>query len=461
MVIRKGISLVCVASSLVLVVGCSSTDGGSAPAAGKETSSVAKSTPAAEATASSAGKGEKTELTFYILSDWEKNINQVSADFMKENPNISIKMQSYPFRQLFETMEVKLGSKSPEIDIVLTDGPLVSNYNAKGYLEPLNDLISKKAQTNYIPSSLEAGSVNGTLLAAPMNTSSQVLYYNKDIFKEKGETVPDFDIAKRWTWEQVVAAGKKLTYDKNGDGQPDVFGFTFEQLNRPYQLLSLGNGLGGKAISEDGLKSDGFTNSPEMVQAGKFYYDLYNTFKISPKITADETVDYFATGKVAMFVGGTWDVGKFTDAKINFGIAPHPYFEGKKVATPTGSWHVGVSKYSTHKDAAAKFIEYLTAGKGAETWVNASNDVPARIDLLNKIDSDPNYQNFPKNIMKLAASEANNTAVPRPKSPGYLEWETLMDKAFSDIKNGTEPKKALDGAVTQIDRQLAKYSVKK
>jgi multiple sugar transport system substrate-binding protein len=357
-------------------------------------------------------------------------------------------------------MEVKLGSKSPDLDVVLTDGPLVSNYFVKGYLEPLNNLISQQAKEKWIPSSLDAGTVNGTLAAAPMNTSSQVLYYNKDIFAEKGVAVPDFDITKRWTWEQVVEAGKKLTYDKNGKGQTDVFGFSFEQINRPYQLLALANSLGAKAISEDGLKSDGFTNSPEMVQAGKFYYDLYNTFKISPKITADLSRDYFMTGKVAMFVGGTWNIGKFTDAKLNFGIAPHPYFTGKKVATPTGSWHVGVSKYSKNKEAAAKFVEFLTAGKGSEIWITENHDVPAQVDLLKMIDENAKYQKFPDNVMKLAAYEANNTAVARPKTPGYLEWESLMDKAFDDIKNGTEPKQALDGAVAQIDRQLKKYAAK-
>ncbi len=445
---KKRASLISLALGTVLVVGCSSGGNG-----GSEAPSNAPS-----GNSPGGGANGNTEINFYILSGWEDAMGKAADEFMKENPEITVKLQSYPFRQLFETMEVIMGSKSAELDVVLTDGPLVSNYVTKGYLEPLNGLIAQESIDNYIPSSLDAATVDGKFWAAPLNTSSQVLYYNKDIFADKGVTEPEFDIEKRWTWEQMAEAGQKLTYDSNGDGQFDIFGFSFEQLNRPYQLLSLANGLGGKPISEDGLKTDGYTNSPEMVKAGQFYSDLFNVYKISPKISADETVEYFATGKLAMFVGGTWNVGRFTEAGLNFGFAPHPYFEGHKAATPTGSWHVGVSKYSANKEATAKFIEFMTAGKGAEMWVTAHNDVPARIDLLKQIDEDPKYQNFPDNVLKLAAYEANNTAVSRPKSPGYLEWETLMDKAFDDIRNGTDPKQALDGAVSQIDRQLEKYA---
>ncbi|MNW07116.1 hypothetical protein D3C71_2036600 [compost metagenome] len=59
--------------------------------------------------------------------------------------------------------------------------------------------------------------------------------------------------------------------------------------------------------------------------------------------------------------------------------------------------------------------------------------------------------------MKLAAGEARETAAVRPKTPGYLEWENNVNKAFEDIKNGTDPKKALDDAATLIDSQLKKY----
>ncbi|TDF93278.1 ABC transporter substrate-binding protein [Paenibacillus piri] len=403
--------------------------------------------------------GKTTEITMISQGTWEKTgLLDVVAGFEKENPGIKVKVESYPFRQLFETIEVKLGSKSKDYDIITVDGPLVANYSVKGYLEPLETYLpAGEWKTKWIDSSIKAGQYDGKLMAAPMNTSSQVLYYNKDIFAAKGVTPPDFDIQKRWTWDQVVDTAKKLTYDTNGDGQPDVFGFSFEQISRAYQMLALSESLGAKVIDDKGLKTTGFINSDASVQAAKFYYDLFNTWKVSPRVTPDESKEYFKAGKIAIYVGGTWNTGTFSEAKVNYGIAPHPFFAGKKVATPTGSWHLGINKYSEKKEAAAKFIRYLTIGEGAKTWFNGNKDLPSNVDILKMIESDKKFDEFPTNVYRIATYEAQNTAVSRPLTPGFLDWETLYNKAYEDIKNGTDPKKALDDVAAQMDRQLKKY----
>lgn len=414
----------------------------------------------------SADSGNKTteskdtvELNMITLTEWDdRGLNDVIAAFEKQNPNIKVKLEAYPFRQLFETIEVKMGAKAKEYDILTVDGPLVTNYTVKGYLAPLDGTISQnEQQAKWIDSSIKAGTYNGKLMAAPMNTSSQVLYYNKDLLAKQGITPPAFDKNQRWTWEQLVDAAKKLTQDTNGDGQPDIYGLSFEQVGRAYQNLALAESLGAKSLSDNGIVATGYINSDKSVQAAKFFYDTFNTWKISPKLKPEETQDYFKNGKVAFFVGGTWNSRTFTEAKVNYGIAPHPYFQGGKVVTPTGSWHVGVSNFSTKKDAAAKFVKFLTMGEGSTIWFNGNHDIPSNLDILKQIDSDKKYDAFPDNIYKLAAYEVKNTAVPRPSSPGFLEWETLYSKAYDDIKNGTDPKKALDDIAAEMDRQLKKY----
>jgi ABC-type glycerol-3-phosphate transport system substrate-binding protein len=397
-----------------------------------------------------------TELVWLAQSN-EEVMKPVIDAFEKANPNIKIKQEVYPFRQLFETIEVKMGSKSTDVDLIEVDVPLLSNYAVKGYLEPLDDYLDPSIKSKWIESAVEAGSFQGKLMAPPINTSSQVLYYNKEIFEERGVTPPSNDINDRWTWSQVVNAAKDLTYDNNGDGQTDIFGFSFEQISRPYQILPLPQGLGAEQLDESGIVSTGFTNSEKSIEAAKFYYDLFNTWKVSPKIPVEQASEYFTTGKIAMFVGGTWNIGGLNEAGLDYGFAPHPYFQGEEVVTPTGSWHIGVSKFSKKKDAAAKFVEFLTAGEGAQIWFETRNNVPAQTEILKQIEEDPKFTDFPQNINVLAAYEAANTAVPRPLTPGYLEWESLVNKAYEDIKNGADPKEALDTAVQQIDRQLKKY----
>jgi len=433
-----------------LIVGCSSN---------KEvdnTSSEGNDTTSENSNSSESTDPGTVELIWISQQNDERTQPVIDA-FEEANPNIKIKKETYPFRQLFETIEVKLGSKTPDVDIIDVDVPLVANYAVKGYLEPLDNYLDPDIKSKWIDSAVEAGSFQGQLVAPPINTSSQVLYYNKTIFEEKGIAPPPNDIEQRWTWDQVVETAQKLTSDNNGDGQTDVFGFSFEQISRPYQILPLPQGLGADQFDEKGIVTDGYTNSALSVEAGQFYYDLYNTWNVSPKIPVEQAKEYFTTGKIAMFIGGTWNVGDFAEADLDYGFAPHPYFEGGEVVTPTGSWHLGVSKNSTKKEAAAKFVEFFTAGDGAKIWFESANNLPAHVDILNSIEEDPKFAEFPANINVLAAYEAANTAVPRPMTPGYLEWESLVNKAYEDIKNGSDPKDALDTAIQQIDRQLKKY----
>ncbi|WP_240418837.1 extracellular solute-binding protein [Paenibacillus periandrae] len=426
--------------ALLLAAGCSSApDKGSQPAKQADNSSGT------------------TEISYLANSIWEKPIKKVIEEFEKENPNIKVNLQLSPSTKLTETIEIKLASKAQDLDVISVDVPLTMGYSLKGYLEPLDALLGADAKQKWIPSATDAGSYQGQLMAAPMNTSSVVLFYNKELFQKAGVSFPSDQLTYRMTWENVLEIGRKLSKDTNGDNQNDQFGFSFDQVGKAYQLISLGQSKNAKVLSDNGLIAKDYTNSPEMVSAFQFYSDLFNKEKISPKIKREEALDYFISGKVAMFLASTQNMPRIKDAGMDFGIAPHPYFAGGKVATPTGSWHVGISKYSTKKEAAAKFIKYLTLGKGSQIWFNENGALPASLELLDQVDKDPKYKDFPNSIMKLAAGEARETAVVRPKTPGYLEWENNVNKAFEDIKNGTDPKKALDDAATLIDSQLKKY----
>lgn len=421
--------------------------------------SAAPTGPTASAASSDAGGGTsgKTELTILSTADWVDGYNQVIAAFEAENPDITVKLETYPFEQMLETIEVKLGAKSTKYDLVEVDGPLVAGYTVKGYLEPLDGYISAADQkAAWVQSSIDAGTYNGHFMAAPHESSTGVLYYNKKLLSDAGITAPGPNPQDRWTWEQLLDAAKKLTRDTNGNGQTNQWGFSFDQVGRVYQTQPLTESLGGKLLSADGLTGSGYFNGAASLQAATFYGDLFNKYGVSPKIKPAESPDYFKAGKVAFFVGGPWNVNRFQGA-VDFGIAPHPYFAGGKAVTPTDSIHLGISAYSQHKDAAAKFLRFDTLGKGADIWFAKWQSVPATVSLLQKIQSDAAYEAFPASIFRLAVYELNNTAVPRPVTPGYLEFETIANQAYSDIMNGADPKATLDAAAVQIDSQLQKY----
>lgn len=95
----------------------------------------------------------------------------------------------------------------------------------------------------------------------------------------------------------------------------------------------------------------------------------------------------------------------------------------------------------------------MTLGEGNPLWLAGNNDLPSTVAAINGLLDDPDADP----IMKIAAYEATSTAVPRALTPGFTEYNTVLDATFEDIRNGTDVETALNDAVEQLDAAFAKY----
>ena len=413
-------------------------------------------TAAAPPAESDAG-GETTTITWLTLT-WD-GVEDVIAVFEAENPDINVEAEMVPFNALFEQIQVRFGANSPEPDVISVDVPLVAGYGLRGWLLPLDDVFTDAERADWLEAALEAGSYQGELLAAPVSTSTQLLFYNADLFEQAGITPPGED--ERWTMQYIAEIAPQLTLDEDGDGVTDVWGFTWEQTNRIYQLQPMPVGLGGQAIGEDGLTVDGVINSQPWIDAFTYYSDMFTTLKAAPPDDTVPASDLFAAGKLAMYIAGPWNINSLirADVDFNWGVSRHPYFEGGEIVTPTGSWHIGVNKNTENLDAATRFVHWISTGKGAETWWRmGSGDFPAQKSVLELFATDPEFAEPPASRFKVAADEATVNPVPRPVTPGYLEYEQILQNTFDDIRNGANVEEALNLAVERIESEMVKYT---
>lgn len=393
----------------------------------------------------------------YLATQGADVMPGIIATYQKQNPGVKIVRQNLPFDQLFQQLQVRLSAGSTDLDIVDVDAPVVAAYAVQGFLAPLDAYFSKADLAQFIPATLNTGYYYGKLLAPPLNSSSQVLYYNKDLLSKAGVPFPPNDVKKRLTWEQVAEQARKAQV-KTGS-QVSAWGLVIDQIDRPYQLLPLAESLGGVPISKDGLHATGYINSPAFVKAYTWYYNLFNTWGISPKSATDtQTAGLFASGKAAFFWGGPWNSPQFQLAKnLHWGYAPTPYFAGGKPVTPNDSWHLGVNSHSKNIAAAAQFIHYVTVGAGQDTWAAKVVQVPSLKRTADKIQHDAKFATFPADMLRLTSYEASHTAIPRPITPGFSEYQDFMSQAFNNMRSGQSAKAALDAAAAQIDRAMAKY----
>jgi ABC-type glycerol-3-phosphate transport system substrate-binding protein len=332
---------------------------------------------------------------------------------------------------------------------------MVAGYVNRGYLAPVDSYYTAEEKAQYIPSAVTAGSWNGVFYCPPMNTSTQVLYYNKGLLDQAGIKVRPSDVNNRLTYEEITDMAKQAIAKLDPNHTNGIVGLQFQQVSRTYQMNMIPNSLGGKNIGTDGFTVKGVIDSPEWVKALTWYQQLYKDGIALKGFTAQETIELFASGKIVFFIGTTVLPARLQGKNIEWGFAPAPAFKGyeDKTATPTGSWHVGINKNSTKKDLAAAFIKYITLGEGNRAFIQGVQQVPAQKQAIDAVEKDPNADP----ILKIAVHEAIYTAVPRALTPGYSEYSTVIDAMWEDVRNGANIKSALDKAVQDINSAMAKY----
>ncbi|MCY4526520.1 MAG: extracellular solute-binding protein, partial [Anaerolineaceae bacterium] len=210
------------------------------------------------------------------------------------------------------------------------------------------------------------------------------------------------------------------------------------------------------------LTVDGVINSQAWIDGFTYYSNMFNEWGAAPQDDTIGASDLFWSGKMGMMIAGPWNIDRYVDdaenIDFNWTVARHPYFENGVVTTPTGSWHIGVNSYSDSPDEAKRFVKWISTGAGAEAWWRrGSGDFPAQQSVVAQLETDEEFAEGVKSFWRVAADEATVNPDPRAVSPGYLEYEQILQDAFQDIRTGADVEESLNLAVTRIESEMVKY----
>ncbi len=203
---------------------------------------------------------------------------------------------------------------------------------------------------------------------APFSTSTQVLYYNADIFRAAGLPTPDKMIANgTWDWDNFRKAAAKISASEH------VPAFTpdFTNIELTYPLM-----YAYKASPWNDTADTCTMDSREMAAAMTLLHDMMYTDKSTS--LPGQTATVF-DGSAATSVAYLSSISLLKNAKFEWGVVPTP-------AGPSGSQPtVGQSAYVAFKkgknpDLAAKLIAHITNPSNAQKL--AAFWVPSRASLL-------------------------------------------------------------------------------
>src|SRR5205085_1283534 len=159
----------------------------------------------------------------------------------------------------------------------------------------LDQFITDDNRKDYIPAAWTEAMYQGKTYGVPMHELTEALYVNTKLAQDAGIDLPK-TVETAWSWDQFLAAAKKLT-KRSGD-QTSVWGFGVQRQLQDWSVLPVVYQHGGKVLSDDLKKASGVLNSPATVEAQTWYGNLFTKDKV---IAVEVIPDGFPTGKIAMF----------------------------------------------------------------------------------------------------------------------------------------------------------------
>jgi sn-glycerol 3-phosphate transport system substrate-binding protein len=328
-----------------------------------------------------------TELTWWHAMGGANGdkLNQIVDDFNKSQSDYHVTAVfkgTYP-----ETLTAAIAAfrahQQPAIVQVFEVGT-GTMMAAKGAVYPVYQLMKDEGEhfdpKDYLPSVTGYYSdTSGNLLSFPFNSSTPIMYYNKDEFKKAGldpNTPPK-------TWADVEADGKKLL--SSGAAK---CGFTtgwpswiqLENLSaihdKPY---------GTKANGFGGLDTEFTFNGPLQARHWdnlKKWQDEH-IFRYGGPVGGNDAPPLFYTGECAIYMNSSASRADVIKNSKGFevGFAPLPYYDDV-TKTPLNSiiggaslWVLQGQKPEVYK-GVAKFFSYLSSPKVQADWHQFTGYLP-------------------------------------------------------------------------------------
>ncbi len=314
-------------------------------------------------------RAEATTVEFYfpvaVGGPITKVIDGFAADFMKENPDVTLKpvyAGSYT-DTLTKAVTATKSGQGPQMAVLLStdafsliDDDLVVPFD--------NSADDKAWLSSFYPAFLANNAINGRQWGVPFQRSTIVLYYNKQAFAEAGLD-PERPPA---TWAEHAAFAEKLT-KREGDRttrwgvQIPATGFTY------WLLQAMVSEAGGAMVSDNGTKVS--FNDPAVLEAMQYWIDLNTVHKAHAPGVVDwgVTPRDFLEGRAGMIWHTTGNLTNIrTNAKFPFGVAMLP--AGKRRGSPTGGGNFYMFKSASPAQQAAglRFLKWVTTPERAAAW---------------------------------------------------------------------------------------------
>lgn len=321
------------------------------------------------------GSSKKGQLSVWVGEDLEELFTKMAEAYTAETG-----VPVYVFTYTGLTASDKLALDGPfgkggDIYVQGGGGDLAKAVEQGLFLELSKE--ETQLESKYIDGAQQLMQYQGKLYGIPLGIETTALFYNKDLLPEFPET-----------WEELMAFVQEFNYFGEGiKSKNEKFGLLIDYTN-PYYTWAINEAFGGYIFGQDASgaydPSDlGIANEGSIAACG-FIKDLLTSKTIPSDMTITLMQSKFQSGKAAVILDGSWDLGNFRRAGINVGVVPIPDIPlgNGEYGTPVtfcGGYGLSISSFSLNQEESKKFLEFATRDEYIIEYYEITGRIPSTV----------------------------------------------------------------------------------
>jgi sn-glycerol 3-phosphate transport system substrate-binding protein len=400
------------------------------------------------------------EITFYypvaVGGPITKIVDQMAADFERENPGIKVKpVYAGTYQETIVKALTAHKSGTPPATAILLSTDMFTLIDEDAIV-PINDLArgpdGEAWIKSFYPAFMANSQTGGKVWGVPFQRSTIVLYWNKELFKEAGldpNRPPE-------SWQQMLDYAQKLT-KHDASGNVTQWGVQIPSSGFPYWLfqgLTTPNGV--ELMNAAGTET--YFDKPEVIQALAYWVDLGRKHKVMPTgvIEWGTTPKDFFERKIAMMWTTTGNLTNVrTNAKFDFGVAMLPAAKRRGSPTGGGNFYVFKKVPADQQLAAVKFAKWMTQPERAAQWGIDTGYVAVRPDAWQTARMTEYVRGFP--VAEVARDQLQYSVAELSTHDNQRVTKALNDGIQAALTGAKTPGEAMKDAQAEATRILRSY----
>lgn len=329
-----------------------------------------------------------------------------------------------------------------------------------GWIVPMQSMVNAdEYDTSVLESNLAAYyTINDMLYSMPFNSSTPLMYYNKDMFDAAGITeIPD-------SLESIAQIGDKLLDSGAQEVMSlGIYGWFFEQFIGKQGLEYANNG-NGRTEAATAVAFDENGAAANILNEWKNLYDLGYAPNVGKG--GDAGLADFSAGKSAITLGSTASLKQIlqdVDGKFEVGTA---YFAKVKSSDEGGVSIGGASLWALDNNdpkklrATWEFVKFLISPESQAFWNAETGYFPVNVDAHDEDVFKENIEKYPQ--FETAIDQLHDSA---PQYAGALlsvfsEARAIVESEIESMLNGNETvDEAVDSMASQINDAIEEYNL--